>query len=213
MLEAGDARMEQFRALVQAIVSGEVVVARKMVRALPHLAKARAAYGATRQTAAEHFYKEILHYMYEGDTALHMAAAAYQEQMASELIARGGDVRAKNRRGAEPIHYAADGVPGGPAWNPDAQAATIACLIAAGADPNVNDKSGVAPLHRAVRSRCAAAVKVLLESGADVDAANGRGSTPLLLAMQNTGRGGTGSVRAKAQQAEILRLLKEYGAR
>jgi ankyrin repeat protein len=151
--------------------------------------------------------------MYEGDTALHMAAAAYQEQMASELIARGGDVRAKNRRGAEPIHYAADGVPGGPAWNPDAQAATIACLIAAGADPNVNDKSGVAPLHRAVRSRCAAAVKVLLESGADVDAANGRGSTPLLLAMQNTGRGGTGSVRAKAQQAEILRLLKEYGAR
>jgi ankyrin repeat protein len=213
VLEAGDARMEQFRALVQAIVSGEVVVARKMVRALPHLAKARAAYGATRQTAAEHFYKEILHYMYEGDTALHMAAAAYQEQMASELIDRGGDVRAKNRRGAEPIHYAADGVPGGPAWNPDAQAATIACLIAAGADPNVNDKSGVAPLHRAVRSRCAAAVKVLLESGADVDAANGRGSTPLLLAMQNTGRGGTGSVRAKAQQAEILRLLKEYGAR
>ena len=212
-MEAGDARMEQFRALVQAIVSGEVVVARKMVRALPHLAKARAAYGATRQTAAEHFYKEILHYMYEGDTALHMAAAAYQEQMASELIARGGDVRAKNRRGAEPIHYAADGVPEGPAWNPDAQAATIACLIAAGADPNVNDKSGVAPLHRAVRSRCAAAVKVLLESGADVDAANGRGSTPLLLAMQNTGRGGTGSVRAKAQQAEILRLLKEYGAR
>ena len=212
-MEAGDARMEQFRALVQAIVSGEVVVARKMVRALPHLAKARAAYGATRQTAAEHFYKEILHYMYEGDTALHMAAAAYQEQMASELIARGGDVRAKNRRGAEPIHYAADGVPGGPAWNPDAQAATIACLIAAGADPNVNDKSGVAPLHRAVRSGCAAAVKVLLESGADVDAANGRGSTPLLLAMQNTGRGGTGSVRAKAQQAEILRLLKEYGAR
>jgi ankyrin repeat protein len=212
-MEAGDARMEQFRALVQAIVSGEVVVARKMVRALPHLAKARAAYGATRQTAAEHFYKEILHYMYEGDTALHMAAAAYQEQMASELIARGGDVRAKNRRGAEPIHYAADGVPGGPAWNPDAQAATIACLIAAGADPNVSDKSGVAPLHRAVRSRCAAAVKVLLESGADVDAANGRGSTPLLLAMQNTGRGGTGSVRAKAQQAEILRMLKEYGAR
>ena len=65
--------------------------------------------------------------------------------------------------------------------NPDAQAATIACLIAAGADPNVNDKSGVAPLHRAVRSRCAAAVKVLLESGADVDAANGRGSTLFLL--------------------------------
>jgi hypothetical protein len=36
----------------------------------------------------------------------------------------------------------------------------------------------------------------------------GKGSTPILLATQNTGRGGTGSVAAKVQQAEILRLLR-----
>jgi ankyrin repeat protein len=103
-VKAGDARMEQFGALVQAIVSGELDVAKKMLRASPHLAKERAVYRATRRTAGENFYKEILHYMYEGDTALHMAAAAYQEQIAAELIAGGADVRAKNRRGAEPIH-------------------------------------------------------------------------------------------------------------
>jgi hypothetical protein len=34
----------------------------------------------------------------------------------------------------------------------------------------------------------------------------------MLLAIQNTGRGGTGSPEAKAQQEEILRLLKKYGA-
>ena len=33
----------------------------------------------------------------------------------------------------------------------------------------------------------------------------------MLLAIQNTGRSGSGSVEAKAQQEEILRLLKEHG--
>jgi ankyrin repeat protein len=89
---------------------------------------------------------------------------------------------------------------------------TIACLIEAGADPNAVDKSGVTPLHRAVRTRCAAAVRVLLAGGADARRANKRGSTPMLLASQNTGRGGSGSPEAKAQQQEILRLLKDYGA-
>jgi ankyrin repeat protein len=57
-------------------------------------------------------------------------------------------------------------MPGSPGWNPAAQAATIAYLIEAGADPNARDKSQVAPLHRAVRTRCAAAVGALLDGGA-----------------------------------------------
>ena len=39
-----------------------------------------------------------------------------------------------------------------------------------------------------------------------------RSSTALLLATQTTGRGGTGSAPAKLEQAEILRLLQQYGA-
>jgi len=88
----------------------------------------------------------------------------------------------------------------------------IAMLIGAGADPNGADKSGVAPLHRAVRNRNAAAVGALIDGGADPRAPNKSGSTPLLLATQNTGASGSGSVEAKAQQDEILRLLKEHGA-
>ena len=127
------------------------------------------------------------------------------------LIAMGADVRATNRRGAQPLHYAADGVPGARSWNPDAQAATIASLIEAGADPNAIDKSGVMPLHRAVRTRCAAAVRALIDGGADPRGRNKSGSTPMDLATGNTGRGGSGSPESKAQQEEIVRLRRQHG--
>jgi Ankyrin repeats (many copies) len=102
-------------------------------------------------------------------------------------------------------------MPGSHAWNPTAQAATIACLIAIGADPNATDKQGVTPLHRAVRTRCAAAVEALLDGGANPRQTNNNGSTPMLLATENTGRGGSGASEAKEQQSEILALLTQRG--
>jgi ankyrin repeat protein len=89
----------------------------------------------------------------------------------------------------------------------------IGWLIDAGADPNAVDMDGVTPLHRAVRTRSAAAVGALLAGGADVGRKNGSGSTPLRLARLTTGRSGAGSPDAKAQQQEILRLLDRHGAR
>jgi ankyrin repeat protein len=40
-------------------------------------------------------------------------------------------------------------------------------LVARGADPDALDKDGVAPLHRAVRTRSTGAVAALLAAGAD----------------------------------------------
>ena len=193
-------------------VSGDSGTAIRLLDASPQLAKECAAQGATRQAPKQDFFNQICHYLYQGDTALHMAAAAYQPLVVEKLITIGADVRARNRRGAEPLHYAVDGGPGLLAWNSRAQSQIIAMLISAGADPNAVDKSGVAPLHRAVRNRCAAAVRALIDGGADPRAPNKSGSTPMLLATQNTGRGGSGSSEAKAQQQEILRLLEEHGA-
>jgi hypothetical protein len=195
--------------LVKTIVAADDPTAFNLLTTNPALARVHFEQGASRQTAITYYIDEIGHYIYQGDTALHLAAAAYRREIAQKLIAMGADARARNRRGAEPIHYAADGVPGSISWNPEAQAATVACLIEAGADPNAADNSGVTPLHRAIRTRCAAAVKALLEGGADPRLKNGSGSTPMLLATQNTGRGGSGSREAKAQQEQIVKLLQE----
>ena len=93
-MKAGNIQGDPFRGFVEAIVSGDNVTAIRLLDASPLLAKERAAHGATRQGAKQSFFDRILHYMYEGDTALHMAAAAYQTFIAEELIARGADVRA-----------------------------------------------------------------------------------------------------------------------
>ncbi|MBV9354303.1 MAG: ankyrin repeat domain-containing protein [Chloroflexi bacterium] len=199
-------------ALVRSIATGDSDAVARLLAESPALARAGFQAGATRQVEKPYYLPQIGRYLYAGETALHVAAAAYRTDLVRALLASGADVRARNRRGAEPLHAAAAGVPGSASWNPSAQAATVACLIAAGADPDARDRSGVAPLHIAVRTRCAAAVGALLAGGADVQRANGNGSTPMFLATRHTGRGGSGSAEAKAQQAEIVRLLRQHHA-
>ena len=134
-----------------------------------------------------------------------MAAAAFQQPIAERLIALGADCHARNRRGAQPLHYAAETNH----WGPVAQADTIAFLLSAGVNPDAVDNDGVAPLHRAVRTRSAAAVSALLRGGANPRLVNGRGSTPMDLANRTTGRGGSGSDRARTQQVLIVKLLED----
>ena len=172
-----------------------------MLEAAPGLATA----GMAR--ADEFFVAECGAQVYEGDTALHAAAFAYDGDMARELVARGADVRARNRRGAEPLHSAMIGEPGSAHWDPDRQGAVIGYLIEAGADPDAAAQGGVTPLHRAVRNRCSTAVDRLLRAGADPRRANGSGSTPSDLAQWTTGRGGSGSEAAKTEQRIIVELL------
>ncbi|MFD3399237.1 ankyrin repeat domain-containing protein [Kribbella sp. NPDC058693] len=157
----------------------------------------------------EFFIDQCHAQLYEGDTALHAAAFAYDVDLARDLIARGADINARNRRGAQPLHAATIGAPGSTNWNPPAQQAVIAYLIEAGADPNAVALGGVTPLHRAVRNRCSAAVDQLLRSGANPHLANNHGSTPADLAHLTTGRGGTGSAEAKAEQQLIITLLNK----
>jgi hypothetical protein len=183
------------------------------LRAAPHLARAAMDAGATRADATSYYLEPIGHYVYAGDTALHVAAAAHLPEVVHLLLELGADVGARNRRGAQPLHYAADGVPGSQQWDPRGQVEVIQALVAAGADPNGKDKNGVAPLHRAVRTRCADAVRALLKSGADPNLTNGAGSSPMKLATRPTGRGGSGSPSAQEQQAMVVNVLESYGAR
>src|SRR5262249_23262982 len=124
-----------FLDFVRLVVDGKLDKASRRLRANPALATMSSPVGAARQQAKEFFFTAIAHYLYAGDTALHMAAAAFRRPMAELLVGHGADCRARNWRGAEPLHYASDAN----RWAPEAQADVIEYLLSIGADPNAVD--------------------------------------------------------------------------
>src|SRR5215471_15579112 len=184
--------------LLAAIVADDLAKVAALLKQAPNL--------ATRRSSEPRLYQsEILHWLYVGDTALHLAAAGHRVELTRLLLASGADPNAKaNHRGSCPLHYASDGYVIAPVWDARKQVATISCLIDAGANLDLQDKNGATPLHRAVRTRCASAVRFLLRAGSDPLLKNKSGSTPFHLAVQNTGRGGSGSKVAVTAQREII---------
>ena len=94
--------------LLRVIASGDTARAVQMLDGSRALATQRAVSGASAQAAESCFLAEIMHYFYAGDTALHIAAASYDAELAEHLLGLGADYAARNRRGAEPLHYASD---------------------------------------------------------------------------------------------------------
>lgn len=94
---------------------------------------------------------------------------------------------------------------------PGDQRRRLIMALKQGADLQASDKNGVTALHHAVRFRSPAAVRTLVEHGADVNRACRRnGSTPLHRAVTQTGAPGTAG---KAQAAtEIVEILLAAGA-
>lgn len=154
----------------------------------------------------------IFHWLYVGDTPLHLAAAGYRIDIAKALIDAGADPNAAgNRRRSRPLHYASDGYIMGPEWSAEKQVKTLKLLLSAGADLHAQDQNGATALHRAVRTRCAAAALYLLSIGSDPTVRNKPGSTAFHLAVQNTGRGGSGEEAAKAAQKKIIEGFLSFG--
>ena len=191
--------------LLRAILDDDRARAKEILKADRSLATCRI-------DQARLYQSQIFHWIYIGDTALHLAAAGYRVEIARLLLAAGADPNSTtNHRQSGPLHYAADGYVNGPAWDAKRQVKTIRCLLDAGADIDAQDKNGATPLHRAVRTRCAAAVKCLLEAGSDPTLKNKPGSTPFHLAVQDTGRGGSGSDEARAGQRQIIDVFLSFG--
>src|SRR5437879_9945808 len=153
-------------AILTAILDDDRPMVKKLLKTDPGLATCLV-------DAARLYESKIVHWIYVGDTALHLAAAGYRVELVRLLLAAGANPNSTmNHRQSGPLHYAADGYINGPDWNAKRQVETIQCLLDAGAEINAQDKNGAAPLHRAVRTRCAAAVKCLLESGGEVTLRN-----------------------------------------
>src|SRR5437868_8679532 len=87
--------------LFRAIILGDLRLVSRSLAKSPSLASQALAIGASRGSPKPYFFSEIKHYVYAGDTALHVAAAAYRKDVARELVANGARLDARNGRGAE----------------------------------------------------------------------------------------------------------------
>src|SRR5215472_3297338 len=114
--------------LIAAIVKNDAATVKKLLRADPGL--------ATRLIEQPRLYRSgIFHWIYVGDTALHLAAAGYRAGVVRLLLDSGANPNAaQNHRRSTPLHYAADGFITGPAWDAKRQVETVKCLLENGAN-------------------------------------------------------------------------------
>jgi ankyrin repeat protein len=153
--------------------------------------------------------------MPSGESALHLAAAFDRPEMVEILVANGADLERRNRRDRTPLHMARgetveillrfgvdlgarDDLGATPLHRAGHEAAAL--LIAQGADIHARDRAGGTPLLRAVERGDDGLVRLLIDYGADVNAADSR-------------RGATAVHRAVSRRDLVLiRLLLSRGA-
>jgi len=118
------------------------------------------------------------------------------DELARWLVARGADLSAADERGNTPLHRRAR-----------SRLSRIDVLLELGADVHAAGASIGTPLHAAADGKQVEHAARLLACGADVEARNGEGLTPLELALR-----GCSNIDLEAMAA-LARLLLEAGAR
>jgi hypothetical protein len=155
--------------------------------------------------AGEHFRTaELLHRNgadpnVQGDvkrTPLHSAAYYGHLKVVQKLIEYGADTNAQDEEGYTPLYVASEGIQltGG---NPN----VIRLLLECGVDVNAAaaaDRS--TPLHEASHWGAVEVARILLEHGADIQAEDDKGKTPLRVAEEQ-------------KHNKLINLLLEYGAK
>jgi ankyrin repeat protein len=124
-----------------------------------------------------------------GATALHHAAGFGNTAVIAFLLDQGADVKARNRRGATPLHWA----------TPSEE--KVRLLLDRGAEIDAKQAEGRTPLYQAASmSNHLSVLRLLLDRGADAGAATVTGTTPL-------------SAAAARGDVDAMRMLIAKGAK
>jgi len=114
-----------------------------------------------------------------GDTPLLTASAVGPPEVVSFLVNAGADARQPNpKTGFTVLHYIA--------WS-EGREALAARMIEAGADVNARNRNLRTPLHVAANNLIEPLTGMLLAHGADPDALDEEGATPLMLSLHHFG--------------------------
>jgi ankyrin len=114
------------------------------------------------------------------ETPLHFACSRGKLDVAQLLLDHGAQVNVKNHKGETPLHLASRGDHD----SLDEGVCVVELLLERGTDVNIRDKSEWTPLHSASNNGKYDIAQVLLSHGANVNAENYLGETPLHLVGQ-----------------------------
>ncbi|CAB0032104.1 unnamed protein product, partial [Trichogramma brassicae] len=114
------------------------------------------------------------------DTPLNLAVDSGNRDFAALLLSRGSDANAANKKGWTALHYICFGNEDDVSWaNMFFELSTDRIRV------NIQNDKGDTPLHLAVDFGNGDLTKLLLQKGADPNAANMKGSTPLHVLARN----------------------------
>jgi ankyrin repeat protein len=184
----------------EAAMNGDLATVKKLLEQDPTLLEARDEdEGVTPLAYAAGFGRmEVLEFLVarganvnardpRGLSALHLTAYTGQLQALRFLLDKGADVTARGPSGMGPLHFVAD-----------RQTEVLKLLIERKADIGARDDYGNTGLMLAARAGADANVRVLIEAGADVNAANPlTGDGPLEVAVQGGHAGVADYLRSK----------------
>jgi ankyrin repeat protein len=182
--------------IFESIKAGDIDAVRQAVKEDPGVAASRDEDGRSAVRAALYVHKQdIADVLLEAEPELDIfdAAAVGDVDRLTELLDADGDlVNTYSEDGYTPLHFAAF----------FARGPAVRLLLDRGADVGAvaRNEMEVQPLHSAVAADAREVVAALLNAGADVNARQAGGFTPLMAAEQNEAEG------------EMVRLLMDHGA-
>jgi len=146
-------------------------------------------------------------------TPLGLAAFAGEGEIMRLLADHGADLSLKSEDGLSPLLIAAGisrygvGLQQENAISEEALLSAVQAAVELGADVHETGPNGDTAMHGAAWVRSKKIIRFLVEQGADVNALNDRGQTPIYIAEHDGRTAGTGPKLAHSEVADLLREL------